>query len=376
MLKGYRWRIGDGKQMNIFSSCWIPRLSTFKPITPPNLPGNTCVAELIDENNCWKKDKIYQHFGKDDADCIVHIPLSRRQSEDTIIWHYDKRGQYLVKSGYQVAVNHKHQGIPNCSNLNPSHWSVIWKLKIPEKVKIFLWRAAKDILPTAENLWRKRVLQEATCLVCTHQLENSAHALLDCKIARKVWRVSPIGSVVQEEKFPDVITLLLSLQRQQNDISGKIVAFLLWTIWNARNNMLFNGRHEDPVRLVARAAAVADSIKRIQQPEANFLAVPTLMQQNKWSLPEEGWLKINVDAAIDGENRLAGLWAAIRNHKGELVGATVNTVKSLGDVEMNEARVVLWGMQAAFKAGAISIVLESDSKGVIELINNKRGSLT
>ena len=213
LLKGYRWRIGDGKQINIFSSCRIPRLSTFKPITPPNLPGNTCVAELIDENNCWKKDKIYQHFSKDDADCIVHIPLSRRQSEDTIIWHYDRRGQYLVKSGYQVAFNHKHQGIPNCSNLNPSHWSVIWKLKIPEKVKIFLWRAAKDILPTAENLWRKRVLQEATCLVCTRQLENSAHALLDYKIARKVWRVSPIGSVVQGEKFLDVITLLFSLQR-------------------------------------------------------------------------------------------------------------------------------------------------------------------
>lgn len=191
-----------------------------------------------------------------------------------------------------------------------------------------------------------------------------------------MWRVSPIGSVVQGEKFPDVITLLLSLQRQQNDISGEIVAFLLWTIWNARNNLLFNGRHEDPVRLVARVAAVADSIKRIQQPEADFLAVPTLMQQNKWSPPEEGWLKINVDAAIDGENRLTGLGAVIRNHKGELVGATVNTVKSLGDVEMNEARVVLWGMQAAFKAGAISVVLESDSKGVIELINNKRGSLT
>lgn len=142
----------------------------------------------------------------------MHIPLPIRQSEDTIIWHYDKRGQYLVKSGYQVAFNHKHQGIPNCSNLNPSHWSVIWKLKIPEKVKIFLWRAAKDILPAAKNLWRKRVLQKATCPVCTRQLENSAHALLDCKFARKVWRVSPIGSVVQGEKFPDVITLLLSLQ--------------------------------------------------------------------------------------------------------------------------------------------------------------------
>lgn len=66
----------------------------------------------------------------------------------------------------------------------------------------------------------------------------------------------------------------------------------------------------------------------------------------------------------------------IINHKGEVVVAVVNTVKSYDDVEMNKAKVVLWGMQATIKAGASSVILESDSKGVIELINNKRGSLT
>lgn len=77
---------------------------------------------------------------------------------------------------------------------------------------------------------------------------------------------------------------------------------------------------------------------------------------------------------MDGENELAGLGAVIRNYKGEVVAAAVNTAKNFGDVEMAEAKAVLWGIQAALKAGADSVIIESDSKGVIELINNKGGT--
>ena len=230
LIKGCRWRIGDGKQINIFNNSWIPRPTIFKPTTPPNLASGTCVAELIDGNRCWKEHIIYQCFGTDDAYLIVQIPLPRRQSEDILLWHYDKRGQHLVKSGYQVALSQKHHGIPSCSNPNPSQWNVIWKLKIPEKVKIFLWRAAKNILPTTENLWKKRVMQEAICPVCRSGWENTVHALVDCKIARKVWKNSPLGSAFQGANFPYVITLLHYAHFQQKNMSGELVASLLWII--------------------------------------------------------------------------------------------------------------------------------------------------
>ena len=43
---------------------------------------------------------------------------------------------------------------------------------------------------------------------------------------------------------------------------------------------------------------------------------------------------------------------------------------------MYEARAALWGIQAAMKAEASSIILESDSKRVVELINSKQSTLT
>ncbi|KAH9763516.1 reverse transcriptase domain-containing protein [Citrus sinensis] len=373
---GCRWRVGNGQQINIHNSSWIPRPSTFKPISSPNLPKEASVAELIDDNNCWKEELIYQHFGKDDAEIIVHIPLPRQQNGDTLIWHYDKRGNYLVRSGYQLALKKKHQHIPSCSNQNPSQWNIIWKLLLPEKVKIFLWRAAKNLLPTAENLRKKRVMQEATCPICKKEIESTTHALLFCKFARKVWRYSSLGIDLKTENFPDVITLLHHSYHHHSNLNGELVASFLWVIWNARNNWLFKGKCDDPSRLIAKAMSTADCVKRIKQPEQNFSLELTSMQQSQWSPPSEDWVKVNVDAAMDEQNNLAGLGAVIRNYRGEVVAAAVNTIKSFGDVEMYEAKAALWGIQAAIKAGASSIILESDSKRVIELINSKQSTLT
>lgn len=141
---------------------------------------------------------------------------------------------------------------------------------IPEKVKIFLWRAANELFPTAENLWKKRVMQEATCPVCRNGMENTTHALLYYKFVRKVWRYSSLGIDFQEGNFPDVIILLYNSHQQHSKLSGELVASLLWVIWNARNNLLFKGKHEDPVRLVAKAVLVVDSVKKIKQPEHDF----------------------------------------------------------------------------------------------------------
>ena len=120
------------------------------------MPKETLVAELINGDNQWKEELIYDHFGKEDVDAIVQILLPRKQNDDKLIWHYDQRGQYLVKSGYQVALKQKHLDFLSCLNFHSNHWNSIWKIAVPKKVKIFLWRAAKDLLPTIENIWKKK----------------------------------------------------------------------------------------------------------------------------------------------------------------------------------------------------------------------------
>lgn len=102
---------------------------------------------------------------KEDANAIMNIPLPRNQNEDQVLWHYDKKGEYSVKSGYQIALKIKFPDIPSNSESRSNQWSVIWTLNLPEKIKIFLWRAAQNLLPTAVNLWTKKVLHEPFCQI-------------------------------------------------------------------------------------------------------------------------------------------------------------------------------------------------------------------
>lgn len=44
-----------------------------------------------------------QWFITDDANEILRIPLPRSPRMDEVIWYFDKKGLYSVKSGHQLA---------------------------------------------------------------------------------------------------------------------------------------------------------------------------------------------------------------------------------------------------------------------------------
>lgn len=69
---------------------------------------------------------------------------------------------------------------------------------MPEKIKVFIWRAIKGNLPTAENLAKKRVLAEATCKVCEEGVEDFNHCFRFCRRDRQVWLLSPFGILATE----------------------------------------------------------------------------------------------------------------------------------------------------------------------------------
>lgn len=45
---GARWRVGNGQKVKVYSSNWLPRLSTFKHFLAPAIRVDSTVAELID----------------------------------------------------------------------------------------------------------------------------------------------------------------------------------------------------------------------------------------------------------------------------------------------------------------------------------------
>jgi hypothetical protein len=59
-------------------------------------------------------------------------------------------------------------------------WKLLWKSKIPIKVRIFAWKALSDGLATEMNKMRRHILVSGVCQICGHEREDVFHVLLKC----------------------------------------------------------------------------------------------------------------------------------------------------------------------------------------------------
>ena len=71
---------------------------------------------------------------------IARVQLD--QGEDEFTWGLTKSRKLSVKSLYQALIK---INIPN-------HNKVIWKLKAPLKIKVFLWYLKRGVILTKDNL--------------------------------------------------------------------------------------------------------------------------------------------------------------------------------------------------------------------------------
>ena len=81
-------------------------------------------------------------------------------------------------------------------------------LDIPPKVRHFAWRACKDILPTKENLMRRKVLLDGQYKVCHGDVQSSGHIFWDYAFIREVWealKLFPLNSRVHFHSFMDLL---------------------------------------------------------------------------------------------------------------------------------------------------------------------------
>lgn len=61
-----------------------------------------------------------------------------------------------------------------------------WRMRIPTKIKIFLWRLCVDRLPTIDNLSRRSVVVPNFCALCGEHGESSMHLFWMCNFIRRI----------------------------------------------------------------------------------------------------------------------------------------------------------------------------------------------
>lgn len=129
---------------------------------------------------------------------------------------------------------------PPCTGL----WTFIWNLKIPPKVKFFLWQCAREILPTLSLLHDRGIDLNATCKWCNTEEEDLGHLFQNCQLAKMAWNIFTMwtGTTLSPQQPYDFLSMLKSPGKKKKGVGAICKAAMLWSIWLARNDNIYKNK--------------------------------------------------------------------------------------------------------------------------------------
>ncbi|GKV36865.1 hypothetical protein SLEP1_g44951 [Rubroshorea leprosula] len=327
LKQGCRRLIGDGRSTLIWDDPWLPggTQGLIQSLRPEGFEL-MYVSDLIDENTCtWRRDMVMENFNLHEAQLIMSIPLSWMRRNDGWTWLFTQDGNYSIRSGYHQAIRMRRPPTDPSSSSTSFRGSRLWSLNIPEKIRLLVWSAYRDILPTMENLRQKRIAMDLECPMCHVDTETAAHCFMTCPVARAVWLGSPLTLRVSElpvDNFADFFDALLVI------LDSKKLS-LFW-----------------------RGAA---SVQR--------------RSETQWRPPDAGVVKINVDGAISAQQKIYGSGAVARDSSGEVVSAMMSKEQGLVSTEVSEACSLRQALKWAKDLMLDKVVVETDCASIVTAIN-------
>ena len=200
------------------------------------------VNDLIDPvTSQWNPELVQQVFSQEDAAVILSMPICR-DAEDFMVWHYDSKGIFSVKSAYRVwlitqdlkSVRSSGASVAGSCWMKDT-WKKLWQLHCPAKVHHFLWRFGHNSHPLHLNIERRGVELDTNCVVCGRQFEDGGHLFFRCKKVRNLWRILQLDNVRSDLMACQGPLRVLQYVLQLPDEQKMRTVALLWCWWSERN---------------------------------------------------------------------------------------------------------------------------------------------
>ena len=290
--KGSQWCIGNGQRIHIWNESWIPSQSSSKALNPwkPQYK-EVMVANLINtDRRSWDAAKVRSILIPHEAETVLGIPISYRLPENSVIWAGTSNGCFTVKSAYGVAQNclkevssRPDMGSSSDNSKMKAIWKMVWQMECPNKIKYFMWRACRNILPTRNRLKVKGVDCEDCCALCG-DCETLGHILWDCIFAKEVWSETKIKLPALLEPVNVFLNLVWEIVDSCPNVNWVLFAVTSWSLWNNRNTIIHGGNSKGKEGLIKSVAGYVEEIKKEKTTQRRVF----LGAAQKWNPPKQG----------------------------------------------------------------------------------------
>ncbi|XP_061350333.1 uncharacterized protein LOC133295506 [Gastrolobium bilobum] len=369
MISNTSWQIGNGMKIDFWKDNWTrhsPNLLAHSHTLPSQedleLKINNSI--FLSEGG-WNVQYLVNHFDLNVVNKILAIPHPDEEAEeDSLAWSNWNPGQSIVKLAYNNLL---------CSN-NPfpfDCWDRIWKWKGKERVKLFIWKMLHGRILTRESI-SKWSGTSNKCPFCPEMIEDCLHVFRDCWKARKIWLLPmlhplPMGFLT-ENSFKEWMILNLNSTTSKLKEWRDFFFTICYYLWFWRNKEIHEEefkRPQDPSKTIAA------EIEENRYCWAKFTKTFTGNSHSHlpawWNRPEEDFLKLNVDGAVQGNRAACG--GLLRDKNGLWTGGFSAFIGSCIPLHA-ELWALLKGLDFAWKHGWRKLVLETDSSQAFSLLTN------
>lgn len=363
---GTRRKIGNGEATKVWDDSWLPDKENgfVTTVMPDQLQGITVASFMIPEERRWDMEVVNDICNSRDVELIKRIPIPLMDRRDSWYWMLEDNGEFTVKSCYRWL-----QGENDGSYR--LFWNKLWSLRMPHKVTNFIWRVSKGCLPTASALAGKGISIDTRCPWCHSAEETDVHALFLCEFAKTVWYAVGLSQIVQtiqtETAFRGMVKVFEMCSRNQ------CIQFAMfsWSLWNRRNRWLWDKINGSAYGVKATACNLIRDWK-----EAQAKVVHRNLQNQQgdrtWRKPDEGWVKVNMDAAVFGDGSIS-VGSVIRDANGCFIGARCRRLEGSWSPREAEAMSMKEALSWVIEKGFKHCVFESDSKCLVTACNGSPG---
>jgi mannosylglycoprotein endo-beta-mannosidase len=240
--------LGDGCKTRFWEDVWVgekPLCVLFPSLYNLTFSQDVSVAKVFAQNfNCIRFRRCLYGESLEMWNKLLDMcgNTSLSQEPDRVSWKLTRSGVFSVKSLYTYLMARQ--------VLFP--YKMIWRLKIPLKIKAFIWLIVKNRILTKMNLVKKGWKGNVSCEFCEGK-EDMNHLFFECPMAKYNWsvasRASDIGT--KHENFYDMFqNWLQKFVGRDRTVVMLGTSALLWNLWKTRNASCFQWKF--PNNLVAK----------------------------------------------------------------------------------------------------------------------------
>ncbi|XP_059454956.1 uncharacterized protein LOC132185163 [Corylus avellana] len=146
-------------------------------------------------------------------------------------------------------------------------------------------------------------------------------------------------------------------------------------IWLRRNGWIYDKTFSHPNQISHDAEIAVQDYEKANAVEHKKI-LERREQPPRWGKPTRGWMKVNVDAALNKKEGKMGFGLVMRDHEGRVVVAKSIVRLGTWDSAAAEALAAYFGGISGHEQGVQQLILEGDAKQIIEAIKDEGQNLS